>query len=89
VPEPAQTGFAPGPQSPAGPAQRLHAEPGDTLIIEVGGMAGLPRIGMIIAVPGRDGAPPYLVRWTTGDYDSRVTPGTDARIERRSPEPQR
>jgi hypothetical protein len=52
-------------------------------------MAGLPRTGVIIAVPGRDGAPPYLVHWTAGDYDSRVTPGSGARIERHSPETQR
>ncbi len=80
----------PVPASPCVPCQDLHrspgesmrAEPGDTLAIEGAGMAGLPRLGMIVAVYGRDGAPPYLVRWTAGDYESRVYPGPSARIEK-------
>lgn len=64
------------------PAQALCAEPGDTIFIDGAGGSGLPRAGIIIAVPGQDGGPPYLVHWITGDYDSRVTPGPGARIER-------
>jgi Domain of unknown function (DUF1918) len=60
----------------------MQAEPGDTLAIDGAGMAGLPRLGVIVAVYGRDGAPPYLVRWTAGDYESRVYPGPGARIEK-------
>lgn len=65
------------------PNLALRAEPGDTLVIDGGGMSGLPRAGTIIAVEGQDGAPPYLVRWTTGDYESRISPGRGARIEKR------
>jgi hypothetical protein len=42
-------------------------------------MAGLPRLGVIVAVYGRDGAPPYFVRWIAGDYESRVHPGPGER----------
>ncbi|MGO9078408.1 MAG: DUF1918 domain-containing protein [Streptosporangiaceae bacterium] len=28
-----------------------------------GGLAGIPRLGEIVAVTGPDGSPPYRVRW--------------------------
>lgn len=58
------------------------AEPGDTLVIDGASVSGLPRTGIIIAVEGQDGGPPYLVRWTGGDYESRISPGPGARVER-------
>ena len=67
----------------------LHAEVGDTLVIDDGGMAGLPRIGTIVAVIGRDGSPPYLVHWLAGDYESRILPGPGARVEKQRTAPQR
>lgn len=72
-------------QPSQGRAPVLYAEPGDILIIDRGGSVGLPRTGIILAVPSSDGAPPYLVHWIVGDYDSRVTPGPGARIEARRP----
>ena len=63
------------------PAAGLRAEPGDTLVIDGTGMSGLPRTGTIIAVAGQDGRPPYLVRWTGGDYESRISPCPGARVE--------
>jgi hypothetical protein len=60
----------------------LRGEPGDTLVIDNVGPSGLPRIGTIIAAAGGDGRPPFLVRWTTGDYESRISPGLGARIEK-------
>ena len=68
---------------PSSHGQVLHAEVGDTLVIDGGGMAGLPRIGMIVAVTGRDGSPPYLVRWLAGEYESRISPGAGAHIEKK------
>lgn len=68
---------------PAGdPGVALRAEPGDMLFIDGAGMSGLPRTGTVIAVAGRDGTPPYLVRWTAGDYESQISPGPGARIEK-------
>jgi hypothetical protein len=61
----------------------LHAEPGDALVIDGAGMAGLPRIGTIIAVPSQDGTPPFVVRWIAGDYVSKVSPGPGAHVEKR------
>jgi len=75
---------APGQQPSPGPGMTLRARPGDTLVIDGAGMPGVPRTGVIITVAGRDGAPPYLVRWTTGDYQSRISPGPGARIEPRA-----
>ncbi len=74
----------PGPPDTA-PGQVPRAQPGDTLVIDGAGMAGLPRTGTIIAVTGQDGKPPYLVRWTAGDYESRISPGPGARVEKRHP----
>lgn len=78
VTAPAQaTGQQPSPD----PGLTLRARPGDTLVIGGAGMPGVPRTGVIIAVTGQDGRSPYLVRWTTGDYESRISPGPGARIE--------
>lgn len=60
----------------------LYAEAGDTLVIDQPDGAGLPRVGEIIAVPGPEGAPPYLVRWLAGDYESLIVPGQRAHVER-------
>ena len=61
--------------APTAPSQRpftgfgpvLRGEPGDTPVIAGEHVSGLPRSGTIIAVAGRDGRPPFLVRWTAGD----------------------
>jgi len=68
--------------SEGSPGLALRAEPGDTLVIDGAGAGGLPRTGTIIAVTGQDGSPPYVVRWTSGDYESRISPGPGARVER-------
>lgn len=57
---------------------------GDILIIDGAGMAGLPLLGTIVALSGDGATPPYLVRWTGGDYESWVVPGPRARIEEHS-----
>lgn len=79
APAPAE---APG-QRPS-PDPDLCAEPGDTLVIDGAGIPGVLRTGTIVAVTGPDGSPPYLVRWTTGDYESRISPSPGARVERHS-----
>jgi uncharacterized protein DUF1918 len=67
-----------GPTAPG----KLRAEVGDLLVIDQGGMAGTPNIGVIIGVPSADGSPPYLVRWIAGEYESTVVPGEGAHIEK-------
>jgi len=60
----------------------LRAEVGDILVIDGGGMAGVRRIGTIVAVTGQGGSPPYLVRRLARKYESRISPGAGARIEK-------
>jgi uncharacterized protein DUF1918 len=60
----------------------LRAEVGDTLIIDAGGLAGIPRTGEIVAVTSPDGSPPYRVRWLAGEYESVIFPGPGARVEK-------
>jgi hypothetical protein len=80
----------PGPQLRAEPGldlraesgPQLRAEPGDTLIIDGAGSAGLPRVGTVVGVSG-DGAPPYVVHWHAGDYESRIWPSPAARVQKR------
>ena len=52
----------------------MRANVGDELIVGQTETCGAARIGTIVAVRGSDGAPPYLVHWLTGDYDSLVSP---------------
>ena len=78
---------APGREPPGGPGQVPRAEPGDTLVIDGAGGAGLPRTGTIIAVSGQDGSPPYLVHWTVGVSDAQITPGPGARTRNTASQP--
>lgn len=60
----------------------LRAQVGDTLVIEDKSVAGTPRIGRILAVGSPDGSPPYRVRWLAGEYESLISPGPGARVEK-------
>lgn len=40
-----------------------------------------PREGDILEIHGRDGAPPYLIRWDGTDRTTLVFPGVDSRVE--------
>jgi hypothetical protein len=59
----------------------LTAAVGDRLIIR-GHRVGEPeRDAEVIEVRGPDGAPPYLVRWSTDGHESLLFPGSDAFVE--------
>jgi hypothetical protein len=59
----------------------LTASVGDRLIIR-GHRVGEPeRDAEVIEVRGPDGAPPYLVRWSTDGHESLLFPGSDAFVE--------
>ena len=63
----------------------LKAENGDRLVIR-GHRVGEPRRdGEIIEVLGEDGAPPYVVRWLDDGRVTRISPSSDAYVERLSP----
>jgi Domain of unknown function (DUF1918) len=59
----------------------VYANPGDWLVIKSAVLDVSPRRGLITAVHGADGAPPYVVRWTDNDHEAIVFPGPDAHVE--------
>ena len=62
-------------------ASDLRAAPGDRLVTR-GHHVGEPeRDAEILEVLGRDGAPPYLVRWSDDGHISRFYPSTDAYVQ--------
>jgi hypothetical protein len=65
----------------------LRAQPGDRLVVDPNPVRGVGWDGEIVAALGRDGRPPFVVRW----FDSRritfVVPGPDARVEPLEPLP--
>lgn len=58
----------------------MRASPGDRIIVESSQVGGLRKDGEILEVRGRDGGPPYLVRWSDSGHESLVFPGPDARV---------
>lgn len=58
----------------------MRAEVGDEVALGGPGLPPEGRIGTIVAVQGRDGRPPYLVRWLAG-YESEIEPGPAGLIE--------
>jgi hypothetical protein len=54
----------------------MRANVGDLLVVP----GRERRIGLVIRVLGRDGAPPYVVRWQGDGHIAMVTPGPYARI---------
>ena len=58
----------------------MRAALGDKLIIKNAQDGRADRVGTIVALNGEDGAPPYLVHWVIGDYDSLISPWPGIRI---------
>ncbi len=57
----------------------MRAQVGDRLVVE-GKTVDIPRQqGEVIEVQGKDGQPPYLVRWADG-HEGLTFPGPDAHI---------
>jgi Domain of unknown function (DUF1918) len=59
----------------------MHATKGDHLVIHGRNVGIGDRRGEVIDVRGRDGQPPYLVRWEADGHEGLVFPGPDCRIE--------
>ncbi|PXY36519.1 DUF1918 domain-containing protein [Prauserella flavalba] len=56
----------------------MRAQAGDWLLVK-GTIVGSPdELGQILEVRGRDGEPPFLVRWLRDDHKGLVFPGPDA-----------
>lgn len=62
----------------------MKAQLGDELIVTAAAASSYEeRVGIIVGICGHDGAPPYLVHWTSGDYDARISPWPGTRIRHR------
>ncbi len=58
----------------------MEANVGDRLVVESAKVGSPRREGEVIGVQGKDGAPPYVVRWSDG-HEGLTYPGPDAHIE--------
>ena len=57
----------------------MRASVGDRLIVESNRVDAPRREGEILEVQGKDGGPPYLVRWSDG-HEGLTYPGPDAHV---------
>ena len=62
----------------------MHATIGDRLHVHSNAVGASDRVGEILEVRGRNGAPPYRVRYPDG-HESLVFPGPDCVIEPADP----
>lgn len=54
----------------------MRAEVGDRLIVRSLHVGEPDRDGEVLEVRGKDGAPPYLVRWSEDGHEGLFYPGT-------------
>jgi hypothetical protein len=54
----------------------MRACAGDTLVVP----GSHPRTGLIVRVAGKNGTPPYVVKWLADGHIAMVTPGQYSRI---------
>jgi len=59
----------------------MNAEVGDMLVVESHRLGEPERMAEILEVRGRDGEPPYVVRWDDDGHESLFFPSSDAHIE--------
>ena len=58
----------------------MHAAVGDRLVVAGHHVGEHERGGLVLAVEGQDGGPPYVIRWDDG-HESTFFPGSDAIVE--------
>lgn len=56
----------------------MHATVGDRLIVHGTHVDDVNRDGEILEVRGKQGEPPYVVRWSDTGHEALVFPGPDA-----------
>jgi len=59
----------------------MKAVVGDRLVIRSRHLDEPVRTGEIVEVHGKDGAPPYVVRWEGETHTVVIIPGPDAHVE--------
>jgi len=60
---------------------QVKASPGDRLVIHPHHQGEPERDGEILQALGRDGGPPFRVRWEDGGRETILYPGSDAVVE--------
>ena len=58
----------------------MRASVGDRIIVKATHVDEPSRDGEILEVHGKDGTPPYLVRWSNSGHEALLFPGPDAEI---------
>ena len=58
----------------------MHASVGDRIHVNGTHVSDHERDGEILEVRGKDGTPPYVVRWSDTGHEALVFPGPDATI---------
>jgi hypothetical protein len=61
---------------------KMHAKPGDRLVIKGHRVGEHEKDAEILEVHGENGEPPYLVRWADDGHEGLIFPGSDASVER-------
>ncbi len=61
----------------------MNVETGDELIVRGRHVGDEDREGVVIEIHGKDGGPPYLVRWEDG-HESVFVPSSDTLVEHRA-----
>ena len=59
----------------------MKAQTGDRIVIRGHHIGEPERDCEVLEVHGKDGAPPYLVRWDDSGHESLFFPGPDAIVE--------
>lgn len=59
----------------------MKASVGDRLVVKGHHVGDPDRDAEILEVRGKDGGPPYLVRWSEDGHEGLFFPSTDATIE--------
>lgn len=59
----------------------MKASIGDKIVVSGHRIGEPPREAEILAVEGKNGGPPYLVRWQNDGHEGLFVPGSDALVE--------
>jgi uncharacterized protein DUF1918 len=59
----------------------VRAAIGDRIVVRGHHVGAHERSGVVLAVEGENGGPPYLVRWDEGGHESLFFPGSDSTVE--------
>jgi Domain of unknown function (DUF1918) len=60
----------------------MKAGVGDELVVRGRHVSDVDRVGVVVEVHGKEGSPPYLVRWQDG-HESTLFPSADTLITHR------